>query len=69
LAKVAVVDLHAAVVDVLTGEPTLGDLVQTLEDTEGAFGTVHLSDVRILTFDQTFDLEFSAPHGRLSTPA
>lgn len=60
--------LHAAAVDALILEPTLDGLAETLEDTNGTFSAVLLSEIRIEVFDQTFELEFPAPQGRLSTP-
>ena len=65
-AHAALNTLHAAVVDCLIADPTLGDLVEWIEDGEVNFDLIPLADLRGLFFSQNFTVQFSAPRGLLS---
>ena len=59
-------DLHATVVDALLDDPTLGGLVDLLEDGDSNFDVIPIADMRGIFFTQDFIVQFTAPGGRLS---
>lgn len=58
--------LHAAAVDGLTSEPTLGGLVEFIEDGDCSVDVAAFSNERRLFFSQQFTTQFAVPLGRLS---